>query len=148
MDTGSPSPVRILDPVMPRRKPLLLGLILGLLASGWAAAARLDVTEEEAGKDLVLGRGDTLMVRLPANPSTGYDWSYSVTGEGMLRQEGDVIREVKGGSKGMVGSPITEVWNLKALRSGAFTITFSYARPWEKDVPPAKKVTWPVTIRP
>lgn len=126
-----------------------LRVALTILAlSGWAVAARLDVTEGEADKDLVLGRGDLLVVHLPANPSTGYGWSYSATKGGMLRQEGEVIRVRKQGSGGMVGAPITEVWRLKALRPGSVAITFSYARPWEKGVPPARRVSWPVTIRP
>jgi inhibitor of cysteine peptidase len=128
-------------------KHFLRGALVVLVLSGWAAAASLDVTEKEAGRDLVLGKGDYLVIHLPANPSTGYDWSYSVSKGGKLRQEGKVVREVRAGAKGTVGAPITELWKFKALRSGSFTVTFSCMRLWEKGVPPVRKVSWDVTIR-
>jgi inhibitor of cysteine peptidase len=127
---------------------LLKGFLLLVALSGWAAAAQLDLTEQENGKDLWVDRGDLLVFRLPANPSTGYGWSYSASKPGFLRQEGEVLRERKEGAKGLVGAPITEVWRFKAVRRGSLAITFAYARPWEKGVAPVKKLSWPVTIRP
>ena len=125
---------------------LLKGFFLLVALSSWAVAAQLDLTEQENGKDLWVDRGDLLVFRLPANPSTGYGWSYSASKPGSLRQEGEVLREK--GSNGLVGAPITEVWRFKAVRRGALAITFAYARPWEKGVSPVKKLSWPVTIRP
>ena len=127
-------------------KPLLRGLLL-LAVCGTAEAAQLSLTEAENGKDLWMNRGDRLVIRLSANPSTGYDWSYSATKSGMLRQEGKVAREGRTSEKGMVGAPATELWTLKALRAGSLSIIFSYARPWEKGVPPARSIFWTVTIR-
>lgn len=111
-------------------------------------AAQLDLTEQENGKDLWVDRGDSIVIHLPANPSTGYDWSYSASKPGLIRREGDVLREGKGNAKGMVGAPINEVWKLKAVRPGTLVITFTYARPWEKGIPPVKNLSWPVKIRP
>jgi len=34
------------------------------------------------------------------------------------------------------------------LGAGSLTITFAYARPWEKGVPPVQTLRWPVTISP
>lgn len=132
-------------------KRLLEGILLPLALStlsSCATAAQLDLTEQENGKDIRVDLGDLIVIHLPANPTTGYDWSYSATGKGMLRQEGEVVREAKGNARGMVGAPITETWKLKALRPGSLSITFSYNRPWEKGVAPAKTVSWPVLIRP
>jgi inhibitor of cysteine peptidase len=129
---------------------LLKGFVVLLALSSWAAAAQLDLTEQENAKDLWVDRGDFIVIQLPANPSTGFGWSYSASKPGMLRQEGDVLREGKNQyvANSMVGAPITEVWKLKAVQPGSLAITFSYARPWEKGVPPVKKLSWPVTIRP
>jgi inhibitor of cysteine peptidase len=129
-------------------KHVFRGALLIVALSSWASAAQLDLTEQENGKDIWVDRGDLVVIRLPANPSTGFDWSYAATKEGMLRQEGDVVREKRTDAKGMVGSPITEVWKLKAVRPGSLAIAFAYARPWEKEIPPVKKLSWPVTIRP
>lgn len=133
---------------MSRMERLLFGLIFGLLASCCATAAQLDLTENENGKDVLVDRGDLVVIHLKANPTTGYDWSYSPSKKGMLRQEGEVVREAKGNAKGMVGVPVSETWKLKAVRPGALLVTFSYIRPWEKGVDPVKTVSWPVLIRP
>jgi inhibitor of cysteine peptidase len=129
-------------------KHFLQGFLLLLGFSGLAMAAQLDLTEKESGKDLWVDRGDTIVIRLPSNPSTGYGWSYSISNPRLMRQEGAVLREGKTGAKGMVGTPLNEVWKLKARRAGSLTVTFAYARPWEKGVPPVKELSWPVTIRP
>jgi len=127
---------------------LLKGFLLLVALSGWVAAAQVDLTEQENGKDLRVKRGDLIVIHLPANPSTGYGWSYSASKPGFLRPDGEVIREGKSGAKGLVGAPITEVWRFKAVRHGSLAITFAYARPWEKGVAPVQKLSWPVTIRP
>jgi len=134
-------------------KHLFCGFLLGLLVASTSVAARLDLTEAENGKDIILGKGDTLAVRLPANPSTGYSWYLAVSAAtesealGVLKIPGDGVYEpVKSGTT--VGSPVTSVWILKALKPGGVRITFNYIRPWEKNVPPARTVSWPVTVRP
>jgi inhibitor of cysteine peptidase len=134
-------------------KHFLRGFLLGIVIAVSAVAARVDVTEEENGKDLLLKRGDLLVVHLPANPSTGYSWYLAVSAAtesealGVLKIPGDGVYEpVKSGTT--VGSPVTSVWTLKALKPGGVRITFNYIRPWEKNVPPARTVSWPVTVRP
>lgn len=127
---------------------LLKGFLMILALSSWAAAAQLDLTEQESGKDLWVDRDDLIVIHLPANPSTGFVWSYSASKRGLLRQEGDVIRKAKSGAEVMVGAPITEVWKLRAVRSGSLVINFAYARPWETGIPPVQKLSWPVLVRP
>jgi predicted secreted protein len=38
------------------------------------SSGAVNVTEAETGQDFTLIQGDTLVVRVPANPTTGYDW--------------------------------------------------------------------------
>ena len=133
--------------MIPAMKRLLCGLMMVLILSSRLTAATLDLTEQENGKDIRMDRGDYLVIHLTANPSTGYDWSYAVTGSRLLVQEGEVLRGSKAEGSGMVGAPMTEVWTLKAIRSGCCTITFSYARPWQKGESPFSRLSWPVTIR-
>jgi len=129
-------------------KRLLLGLFLGLLVSGSAAAARLDLTEQENGKDILLDRGDELVVRLPSNRTTGYSWSLEMTGSGRLEQQGEALYETPRSDRRMMGAGGVEIWKFRALKAGQVSLKFNYRRPWEKDVPPVKTVSWPVTIRP
>ena len=147
MGSDSKSFVRIFH-ALPAMRRLLSGLILGLLLSFSATAAQLDLTEQENGKDLWMDRGDLLVFRLPSNPSTGYSWSVAASKPGLLLQQGEAICEIPKSAKGRLGAGGTEVWRFRAERAGTLTLTFSYARVWEKGLPPVKTLRWPVTIRP
>lgn len=147
MDSDSNASARIFHAV-PYMRRLLAGLILGLLLSSSATAAQLDLTQKENGKDLWMDRGDILVFRLPSNPSTGYSWSVAASKPGLLLQQGEATCELPKSAKGRVGAGGTEVWRFRAERAGSLTLTFSYARVWEKGVPPVRTLSWPVTIRP
>jgi inhibitor of cysteine peptidase len=127
---------------------LLRGMFLTFLFSGFAAAAQLDLTEKENGKDLWMDRGDLLVFHLPANPSTGYSWSVAASKPGLLLQQGEAICEIPKSAKRRLGAGGTEVWRFRAEQAGTLTLTFSYARVWEKGLPPVRTLSWPVTIRP
>jgi predicted secreted protein len=38
------------------------------------------------------------------------------------------------------------VWRFKAVKAGRQGLQFEYRRPWEKSAPPAKVVTYSVTV--
>lgn len=111
-------------------------------------AARLDVTEEENGKDLLLNRGDLLVVYLPANRTTGFGWQPAYSKVGVLKAEGEAFYLANRTSPHLVGAGGTESWIFRAEKAGSVTLTFGYVRPWEKEKAPEKKVAWPVTVRP
>ena len=142
------SPPRVRQIGKPRVKGLIGGLILGLFVSGWVHAARLDVTEEENGKDLLLSRGDLLVVHLPANRTTGFGWQPTFSKEGVLRPEGGAFYLPTRTSAHLVGAGGTENWIFHAQRAGSTTLTLGYVRPWEKGKAPEKTISWPVTVRP
>lgn len=119
---------------------------MALVVTGSCVAARLDVTDEENGKDLVLRHGDVLTVTLPANRTTGYGWQSSFSRGGVLRSDGEAV--YLPGKTCRIGSGGTEVWTFRAMKTGNTTLTLGYQRPWEKGVAPVKTVSWPVTVRP
>jgi len=87
-----------------------------------------------------------LVVRLPANPSTGYVWSYAVAGDDVLRLE--TVDGESAGANGMVGAPGEQVWSFRAQGAGRAVLTYVYARPWEKNTLPAKIFTLKVEVMP
>ena len=87
-----------------------------------------------------------LVVRLPANPSTGYVWSYAVAGDDVLRLE--TVDGESAGANGMVGAPGEQVWSFRAQGAGRAVLTYVYARPWEKNTLPAKIFTLTVEVAP
>ena len=72
-------------------KRLFGGILVAVLATGSLLAARLDVTDGENGKDLILRRGDLLTVTLNANRTTGYGWHPSLSREGILMSKGAAV---------------------------------------------------------
>jgi inhibitor of cysteine peptidase len=112
------------------------------------SAARLDVTGEENGKDLLLNRGDLLVVYLPANRTTGFGWQPTFSKGGVLKPEGDAFYLANKTSPHLVGWGGTETWIFRAEQAGSTTLTLGYVRPWEKGKAPEKSVAWPVTVRP
>ena len=87
-----------------------------------------------------------LVVRLPTNPSTGYVWSYTVTGDDVLRL--DTVTGEAPAPDGMVGVPGLEVWSFRAQGTGRAVLTYIYARPWEKNTLPPKIFTLTVVVSP
>lgn len=87
-----------------------------------------------------------LVVRLPANPSTGYSWTYTVSGDDVLRL--DTVSGESPAPNGMVGVPGEQVWSFRAQGSGRAVLTYVYARSWEKNAPPAKTFTLKVEVAP
>ena len=139
-------------------RPLALGLssVLLLLAAcnaaagpptEPAAAASGDVQGVKDGQT-TLRAGQTLAIALPSNGSTGYSWS--VTGvEGSIltpaQPYGEEITDPH--QPGMVGVGGSTHWRLTAARAGTATLTFTYARPWERDAAPAETATYRVVVR-
>ena len=75
--------------------------------------------------------GDTLVVTLFSNPTTGFQWSESaqISDQTILKQAEHKFEEPQ--AKGIVGAGGKEVWTFTALKKGTTEITMEYSRPWE-----------------
>ena len=65
--------------------------------------------------------------------------------------ERDIVKFVSSkyivGKKRLPGAGGKELWAFKAVGAGKTNIYFKYVRPWEKDMPPAEKETFIVTVK-
>jgi inhibitor of cysteine peptidase len=99
-------------------------------------SAVVTITEQDDGKDVDLPSGDTLVVRLKSNPSTGYSWA--------IKGDPSPLRLVKSSTKKtgqtshVAGAPATQEFRLTALSSGMASLTLEYRRPWEYTAGPAR----------
>ena len=127
----------------------ILGFFLGMLLSGVAYAAHFEITELDVGKGVILKRGDTLIVHLPSNPSTGYSWSFTITKPDILTsgKACDTQYPLQGRERRLAGAGGYQDWIFQAMRSGKTKILFVYTRPWEKGVVPARTIAWPVSVK-
>ena len=119
---------------------MMHGVVAGQVGAGGATV----VTEQTHG-DVSLKVGAVLEVRLEANHTTGYSWVFAPAVNPVLMRQGRTIYQehVAGGAVGAGG---VEVWRFKAVKAGKQGLQFEYRRPWEKGSPPAKVVTFAVTV--
>jgi predicted secreted protein len=105
-------------------------------ASG--AAAAITLTAADSGKTVKATVGQTIVVKLKGNPTTGYSWAVTNAGGPALAAVGKI--DFKSGAKpgGMVGVGGMFVATFKAVRTGTATIELQYRRPWEKGKAPAE----------
>jgi predicted secreted protein len=94
--------------------------------------------------DITSPNGDAFTITLDANKSTGYSWSAEVSDTTILMIEGSdyVVPETH-----VMGRAGQEVWRFRGVMQGSVTIVFKYARPWDKDTPAAKSVTFNVKVQ-
>jgi inhibitor of cysteine peptidase len=101
------------------------------------------VTEQTHG-DVSLKVGAVLEVRLEANRTTGYSWVFAPAVNPILMRQGRTVYQEH--AEGAAGAGGVEVWRFKAMKAGKQGLQFEYRRPWEKGSPPAKVVTFTVTV--
>ncbi len=106
-----------------------------------AAPSERAIAEGNAGQTIQLKVGDTLVVTLEGNISTGYSWEVATINSQALQQVGE--SEFKSNTD-MPGSPGHQTMRFKAIAKGQGELKLVYHRPWEKDVAPIK--TYSVTV--
>ena len=90
-----------------------------------------------------IGVGEEFVVKLPANPSTGYSWDV----KRMPKKLELIDKEFEQEEPIMPGKGGMQVLTFKALEPGRATLELQYKRPWEKDKEPAEVKRYLVTIK-
>jgi len=99
------------------------------------------VRDTDSGSRLYFTEGDTLLVRLPATPSTGYGWAV-LRSSPVLNQAGEPQWEpAPSSSPGAEGAQLVE---FHVTGPGSAWLELGYKRPFEKDSAPTK--TWSVFV--
>lgn len=108
--------------------------------------ADLTVGESQSGATVTIAEGGSLTLELPVTSGTGYVWEVRAEPSGLLRvpAEGETIR----GNAAMPGSVTQVRWVLRDAVRGQGTVEAVYRRPWETDVPPAKRFSVAVKVEP
>jgi inhibitor of cysteine peptidase len=103
------------------------------------------LSEADNEANVTIAKGSTLVIRLAANPSTGYSWQLG--GDPKLLSLDPTKFEPAKSDKRLVGSPEVQVMQFKAKDSGTASLVLEYRRPWEKNVAPAKTFKVQVTVQ-
>jgi inhibitor of cysteine peptidase len=124
---------------------IFLILIAGILTACKPAASSLvNIGEQDAGKTIELKTGDTLVVSLEGNVTTGFNWVPVLQDPELLKQVGEA--EVTPASN-QLGAPGKIVLKFEAAAVGQTILHLDYKRPWEVDIPPEKVFEVTVVVR-
>ena len=135
---------------MPNNKFSLVALFTLLLALAMATACsqqqqEVKTTIDDAGREMQLKKGQTLVVTLEGNPTTGYSWEMAEPlDEQVLRQVGET--EFKAESEAL-GAGGMQILRFEAVNAGTMTLKLVYHRPWEEGVEPLETYSIQVVVR-
>lgn len=111
------------------------------------APAPLTVDDNANGTEVRLVPDQKLVVRLPANNSTGYAWSVQKVDKDTLKQDGNPEYKQDPQPEGHVGAGGTSVWSFQAGKPGETTLELVYFRPWETATDSDKRFTLTVRVQ-
>jgi inhibitor of cysteine peptidase len=118
-----------------------------VLLCGCAGGNTVGITDSDQGGHIELQAGQTLIVSLVSNPTTGYSWQISENDTVILVQQGEVEYQQDPKSEGLVGAGGTEIFRFKAQAVGQVNLTLIYHRPWEVDVDPLQTFAVQVVVK-
>ena len=92
--------------------------------------------------DFEIETGDKVYIVLCSNPSTGFEWSYEISGDPSVKEEDHDFEEPE---STVPGTPGKETWTFEGVESGTAEISMEYSQPWEGGI--KKEWTYTVTIK-
>jgi predicted secreted protein len=108
-------------------------LMLNPLACSFPEGREIMLSEIDEGRQITVHVGDRIHVELKLFGSTGYDWyldqSYEQNFELLKDEKKEYYAEIHG--KGLVGTPLLRIWELRATQKGERDITLRLYRDWE-----------------
>lgn len=111
----------------------------------------LQLTDADDGRTVTVTKGQNILVKLSANPSTGYQWVVAATNRTFGYPASDrFVASAAAAPAGAVGSGGVQrlVWKTSSVLDmvGTHSVRLEYKRPWENNVAPAKTFSFTVNI--
>ncbi|KPX85201.1 putative Lipoprotein [Pseudomonas meliae] len=123
----------------------LAPLSLALLTACAQTPKNIVSIEAENDCPLTLQSGQTLILTLPSNPTTGFRWLTQNPAQNILRSLGPEVY-ANAESKEMVGSGGQSVWRYKATDAGTERLVMTYQQPWAPEVAPEQTFECAITV--
>ncbi len=123
-------------------KNFILGILTVFALSQVSIAT--GITADIAAKNINIAAGKSFTIKLPSNPTTGYNWNMKCKEKNKITLE---AYEYHPSRSNLTGSGGVEQWRFKAVQKGKAIVHFSYARPWEKNIPPVDHKVFNVMIK-
>jgi predicted secreted protein len=91
--------------------------------------------------DFEIEVGDKVYIELCSNPTTGFEWSYEMSGDNAIKEEDHDFEEPGGDAVGASG---IETWTFEGTAKGTTIVLMEYSQPWEGGI--KKEWTYRITI--
>ena len=78
--------------------------------------------------DFTMEIGDKLYIELCSNPTTGFEWSYEISDDTVVKEEDHDFEAPEGD---VPGAPGKETWTFEAIDKGTTAISMEYSQPWQ-----------------
>ena len=125
---------------MLRRRVAAVLVFVVLLPAGCGDDDARKVDAGSEGSTVEIGVGETLQVRLEANPTTGYEWV--VLDAGVL----ELVSQRHRPESDADGSGGVTTLTFSPTGTGTADLTLGYLQPWEEDVEPIETFTITVSV--
>ena len=125
---------------------VLLTMLVALTVATGCSPQQQEVKAsiDDNGREMQLKKGQTLVVTLEGNPTTGYSWEVAgPLDEQVLRQAGEPEFQQE---SDLVGAGGVQILRFEAVNAGKMTLKLIYHRPWEKDVEPLETYSIQVVV--
>ncbi len=88
---------------------------------------------QDISQEMEVYVGDSFIVTLCSNPTTGFQWSETaqVSDQTVLEQVDHKLVSPESEPPPPPGTPGQEIWTFEALKTGTSTISMEYSQPWE-----------------
>lgn len=124
-----------------------VSMMILAFAATCAPAKEIKIGAAEDGKKVEVQQGKLLTITLDSNPSTGYTWEVTQSGDPLLKQKGEALFTQSAGSEKVVGAGGTQTFRFETTGTGETTLKLIYHRSWEKDVEPLQIYTVTVAVK-
>ncbi len=109
---------------------LIILIVVSVVNDMANASASIYLEKKDDGITVKLEPGDTLVITLDANPTTGYSWHVLEMDTSILKAGKTEFRP----RSNLLGAPGKEILYFTALGNGETKLVLGYLRPWEKKV--------------
>lgn len=126
---------------------LVLAVLTSAVLAGCSGASNgIQLGADDNGTRVKMKKGQTLVVSLESNPTTGYSWQMVPSDDGVLVQVGEAKFEESPRGRDMVGVGGVETLRFQAKETGQTTLELAYRRPWETSEKPIETFSIQVTV--
>jgi inhibitor of cysteine peptidase len=129
---------------MKRFIPVLILVIISSLVLTACSGKTVKISADDNGSTVEMKQGQTLVLSIGGNPTTGYIWEVESVDENILQSMGEP--DYKSDSM-LIGSGGTYKFKFTAVSAGTTTLKLKYWRTFEPENPPVENFEVTVKVK-